>query len=317
MDETDVITRYFAPLAAAGALELTDDLASLSAGPDILVTSDSIMEGKHYLANDPPSSVAKKLLRVNLSDLAAKGGRPLGYILNASFNSRISENWIAEFALGLQEDQQIFDVKLLGGDTITHDGPQIFSVTMLGQAAHYVPRRKDARPDDIIVVTGIIGRAVLGLGLLKGEISAEALSSKKRDEFIHHYHKPEPRLRLGQRLIAADCIHAAMDISDGLILDLNRLLQASHCAAKVRIDHIPVCSGFPDWLERMITGGDDYELLLTIPPAQIEEAIKIAADCDVPLRIIGEILPGEGLSLIDAKQLPVKISKTGYKHMFG
>ena len=315
LDEVDLIKRYFAPLSAPGAVSLTDDLAHVTGGPDLLITSDTIAENVHYLPSDPPSSIAQKLLRVNLSDLAAKGGTPLGYMLNATFSHHINESWIADFARGLEEDQERFDLKLLGGDTVTHDGPQVFSLTLLGQAPSIIPRRNAAQPGDAIAVSGKIGDAVLGLALLKGDLK-DVLEPSLRDILVNRYRKPEPRLQLGQKLAAAGCVHAVMDISDGLIGDLGHILKESKCGAEIDITKIPLRANFEAWVERMLTGGDDYELLMTLPLNRLKEAKEIASSCQVPLTAIGQIIPGVELTLRDAKQLPIMIKKTGYRHVF-
>lgn len=317
LDEKDFIQRYLAPLTedAPGAVGLGDDLALITVGPDILITSDTIIENIHYLAQDPPASIARKLLRVNLSDLAAKGGRPLGYVLNAAFNRKIGEAWIADFVAGLKSDQAEYDVSLWGGDTTVHDGAQVFSVTMVGQARDKViPRRSGAQVGDVIAVTGCIGEAVLGLALLKGDLHIE--DSRLQNHLIRRYREPEPRLKFGQELIASGIVNASMDLSDGLLGDLLCLMKASSCGARIALEDIPLAEGFADWRERLLVGGDDYELLITLAENRWEEAKRLADEAKTSLTAIGYVTEGNELLLRDGQPLPVNLNNAGYRHVF-
>src|SRR5258705_9553981 len=168
--EDSLIARYFKPLATdPGAFHLTDDAAVLKAlGDDIVVTTDAIVEGVHFLSDDPPDTIARKALRVNLSDLAAKGATPAGFVLTLALRSA-DDSWLKPFARGLGEDAGLFDCPLLGGDTVSTPGPLMISITAFGRVpAGRMVHRSGAKPGDRVVVTGTIGDAILGLGILRG-----------------------------------------------------------------------------------------------------------------------------------------------------
>lgn len=248
MNEFKWISHYFSPLAGTGALGLKDDAALLDvpSGEQLIITSDTLNEGIHFKAGTPPGLIAQKALRVNLSDLAAKGAAPLGYSLNLSLPAHTDEAFIAQLCEGLAKDQACFKVMLIGGDTTRTQGP--FSVSITAYGATPLPLlRSGARPGDDLYVSGRIGAGYLGLG-------------EHSSEMIAHYERPEPRLSLGQSLrgIATAC----MDISDGLVQDLGHLCAASGVGARIELTNIPLADPTYDAAEQ-ITGGDDYELLFT------------------------------------------------------
>ena len=220
--EDSLIARYFMPLATEpGAFGLSDDAAVLKAlGQDIIVTTDAIVEGVHFLPDDPPQTIAKKALRVNLSDLAAKGATPAGFVLTLALR-KVDESWLAAFARGLGEDTSAFTCPLLGGDTVSTPGPLMISITAFGRVPEgRMIHRSGARPGDHVVVTGTIGDAALGLDILrKGRVAtALANDTTSRDMLVGRYRMPEPRNALASAIRAhAD---AAMDVSDGLAGDL-------------------------------------------------------------------------------------------------
>src|SRR3954447_21729415 len=267
------IRRFFAPLAGPGGLGLTDDaaLVDCAAGRRLVVTVDAMVEGVHYLPDDPPELVAKKLLRVNLSDLAAKGARPLHYLLTTALPKAFGDDWVARFAAGLAEDQRQFDVDLLGGDSVSTSGPAVLSLTALGEVtAGTEIRRSGAREGDRIWVSGTIGDAYLGLKVLRGAYSQ--LDPAERALLATRFQLPEPRTGLGPRLVGV--AHAMCDVSDGLIADLEHLCEASGVAANVELASLPLsvpasrlAEQEPDLPMRLATSGDDYELLVTAPPA--------------------------------------------------
>src|ERR1700675_598181 len=227
--EDSLIARYFRPLATdPGALNLIDDAAILKAsGDDIVVTTDAIVEGVHFLSDDPPDTVARKALRVNLSDLAAKGATPAGFVLTLALRAA-DEAWLTPFARGLGEDAGLFSCPLLGGDTVSTPGPKMISITAFGRVAEgKMVHRSGAKPGDRVVVTGTIGDAALGLDILKGGAVATDLAddAAAKEMLVGRYRVPQPRNALAAAV--RDHASAAMDVSDGLAGDLAKLCAAS------------------------------------------------------------------------------------------
>src|SRR6202158_867389 len=220
--EDSLIARYFRPIATdPGAFSLTDDAAILKASSDdLVVTTDAIVEGVHFLAGDPPDTVARKALRVNLSDLAAKGAIPAGFVLTLALREA-SDAWLAPFARGLGEDAALFGCALLGGDTVSTPGPPMISITAFGRVAPgRMVHRRGAKPGDRVVVTGTIGDAALGLDILRRGAVATVLAddAAAKEMLVGRYRVPQPRNALAGAV--RDYAHAAMDVSDGLAGDL-------------------------------------------------------------------------------------------------
>jgi thiamine-monophosphate kinase len=322
--EDSLIARYFKPIATdPGAYGLDDDAAQLKArGEDIVVTTDAIVEGVHYLPGDPPDTVARKALRVNLSDLAAKGATPAGFVLTLALRS-VDEAWLAAFALGLGEDARSFDCPLLGGDTVSTPGPSMVSITAFGR----VPDRKmvhrgGARPGDRVMVTGTIGDAALGLDLLKGGAVAKALSgdSAAADMLASRYRVPQPRNALA--LAVRNHASAAMDVSDGLAGDLTKLCAASGVSADIDAALVPLsvaASGLLArgviGLESLISGGDDYEILCTAPQADVAAFMQEAARAGVAVSEIGTVTAqNEPPRFLDARGNPMRLRRLSYSH---
>jgi len=320
LGEFERIQRFFAPLAAPGALGLRDDAAVLQ-GPDdeqYVLTADAIVEGVHFLDNDPPAQVAQKLLRVNLSDLAAKGAVPLGYLLVTALPRARGEAWLEEFAAGLAADQASFGIGLLGGDSTATDGPATLSVTALGRvAAGRAVLRSGARPGDGVYVSATLGDAALGLRALRGELPG--IADEARDFLAGRYRLPQPRLALGQRLVGI--AHAMMDISDGLVADLGHIAEASGVGAVIETALLPlspaarsVIAADPLRLSAALSGGDDYELLFTAA-AEVGGALAALADeLGLPLTRIGRIEAGSGVEVLDHKGEVLPIPVAGYRH---
>ena len=267
-----------------GAFGLTDDAAVLKAlGEDIVVTTDAIVEGVHFLSDDPPDTIAKKALRVNLSDLAAKGASPAGFVLTLALRE-IDETWLAAFARGLGEDTGAFNCPLLGGDTVSTPGPLMISITAFGRVPQgKMVRRSGAEPGDQVVVTGTIGDAALGLDILRNGRVAAALATDaaSRNMLIGRYRVPEPRNALALAIRAH--ASAAMDVSDGLAGDLAKLCAASGASAVIDLPSIPVSpaatavlAASAAGIEILISGGDDYEMLCAIPSDAFEEFMREA-----------------------------------------
>src|SRR5215831_9454614 len=274
--EDSLIARYFKPIATdPGAFGLDDDAAALKArGEDIVVTTDAIVEGVHFLAGDPPDTVARKALRVNLSDIAAKGATPAGFVLTLALRS-VDESWLTAFAGALGEDAKSFGCPLLGGDTVSTPGPLTISITAFGRVPEgRVVHRSGASAGDRVMVTGTIGDAALGLDVLKGGAVASALAgdAAAKEMLISRYRVPQPRNALAAAIRAH--ASAAMDVSDGLAGDLTKLCAASGVSAAIHTPGIPLsrpaaalrASGAVS-METLITGGDDYEILCTVPEA--------------------------------------------------
>ncbi|HVT50543.1 MAG TPA: thiamine-phosphate kinase [Dongiaceae bacterium] len=311
--EFDLIRRYFAPLAAgfAGAVDLEDDACTYQppAGHDLVLTADALVEGRHYLASDPADLIARKMLRVNLSDLAAKGARAIGYLMTTALGPDIDEAWIAKFTAGLAADQKEFGISLMGGDTVATPGPTTLSVTALG----IVPqgkalRRGGAKAGDRLFVSGTIGDGALGLKVLRGELLD--LAAAQRDALADRYHLPQPRMKLGAALIGG--AHAAMDVSDGLVADAGHIAEASRCGVVIHADRVPLSPGAQealagdlDLLPLILTGGDDYELLFTA-------ASSHPAWSDVTE--IGEIVRGEGVRVLDRDGAEIALASRGFQH---
>ncbi len=239
--EDSLIARYFRPIATdPGAFNLDDDAAALkSSGDDIVVTTDAIVEGVHFLPDDPPDTVARKALRVNLSDLAAKGAVPAGFVLTLALR-HTDEAWLKPFAAALGEDAAQFGCPLLGGDTVSTPGPLMVSITAFGRVpSGKMVHRSGARPGDRVLVTGTIGDAALGLAVLKGgKVQAAVNDIAARDLLIGRYRVPQPRTALAA--IVSEFASAAMDVSDGLAGDLAKLCGVSGVSAVIDVPSIPL-----------------------------------------------------------------------------
>ncbi|MGH7035398.1 MAG: thiamine-phosphate kinase, partial [Stellaceae bacterium] len=265
-----------------------------------------------------PDLVAKKLLRVNLSDLAAKGAQPFGYLLTTVLPRARNEAWLDAFSTGLAADQKEFGIMLLGGDSSSTPGPTTLSLTAIGRVAKgKAVLRSGARPGDLICVSGTIGDAALGLGLLKGEFAAA--SKKDRNFLIDRYRLPRPRLALGQTLVGLAT--AMVDVSDGLVADLKHICDASGAAAWIYADSLPrseAARKLSKTLKNMrglqLGGGDDYELLFTSPPSSAYRIGDVMHEVGVTVACIGEMEPGEGVKVLDAKKRPIRIDIAGYSH---
>ncbi|WP_439367093.1 thiamine-phosphate kinase [Bradyrhizobium sp. DASA03005] len=322
--EDSLIARYFKPLATdPGAFGLVDDAAVLSSsGEDVVVTTDAIVEGVHYLAGDPPDTIARKALRVNLSDLAAKGATPAGFVLTLALRSK-DDAWLRPFADALGEDAKTFACPLLGGDTVSTPGPQMISITAFGR----VPRgrmvgRTGATPGDRILVTGTIGDAALGLDVLKDGAVAAALASDPaaRDFLVSRYRVPQPRNVLARAV--RDHATAAMDVSDGLAGDLTKLCAASGVSASVDVTSVPLSAAAAGLrarsvvsVETLLAGGDDYEVLCTAPPAQCDALIAAGRALGVAVTAIGTITEGQKPPrFLDGQGQDLLLTRLSYSH---
>jgi thiamine-monophosphate kinase len=314
--EFEFIARRLRPLATArGALDLTDDAALLdpSPGQQLVLAKDAMVAGVHFLPADPPGQIAQKLVRVNLSDLAAMGAAPLGYLLALARSRQITDDWLAGFCAGLAADNSRFEIALLGGDTVSTPGPLTLSLTAIGE----IPKgaallRSGAKPGDDIWVSGTLGDAALGLKVLQGELD---VTEPAGASLIERYRLPQPRLALGQAL--RGLATAAIDVSDGLVADLGHILEASAVGAELRADRLPLsvaARDLPDARDAALAGGDDYELLFTAPRERRGKVEALARRLDLPLTRIGAIRAGSNVSTLDAAGHEIEMTKRGWQH---
>ncbi len=322
--EDALIARYFKPIATdPGAFGLDDDAAVLKVqGEDIVVTTDAIVEGVHFLAGDPPDTVARKALRVNLSDIAAKGANPAGFVLTLALRN-VDESWLAAFARALGEDATSFGCPLLGGDTVSTPGPLTVSITAFGRVPEgRVVHRSGAKPGDRVMVTGTIGDAALGLDVLKGGAVAAALAGDATaiEMLISRYRVPQPRNALAAAI--REHASAAMDVSDGLAGDLTKLCAASGVSATIDTLLVPLSAAAAGLLgrgvvgiETLIAGGDDYEILCAVPEAKMAALVAEAARAGVPLTGIGTVTVGTGAPKFqDARGREIVLQRLSYSH---
>jgi thiamine-monophosphate kinase len=321
LGEADLIARYFAPLAGPAGLELRDDAALMRPLPseDLVLTTDALVAGVHFLADDPPGAIARKVLRVNLSDLAAKAARPLGFLLTLALPFDWGDEWLAAFAEGLCADVLTFKCPLIGGDTIATPGPLTLSVTAIGSVSQgRMPRRTGVRPGDRLYVTGTIGDAAIGLKVRLGH--GPDIPQADKAFLLDRYLTPQPRLAL----IDAMAAHASggMDVSDGFVGDLAKMLDVSQVSADVPIYRLPLSpaaraaiAADPDLFEVAATGGDDYELLASAPRESAAAFEGAAAAAGVPLTFIGEAVKGpRPPKFIGPDGNPVVFGRGAYSH---
>jgi thiamine-monophosphate kinase len=320
--EDSLIARYFRPLATdPGAFNLGDDAAILKAsGDDLVVTTDAIVEGVHFLADDPPDTIARKALRVNLSDLAAKGATPAGFVLTLALRAA-DDAWLTPFARGLGSDAGLFNCPLLGGDTVSTPGPVMISITAFGKVpAGEMVRRSGAKPGDRIVVTGTIGDAALGLDILKGGTAAALADTGAKAMLIGRYRVPQPRSALAKAV--RDHAHAAIDVSDGLAGDLAKLCAASGVSAVIDAPSIPLSAAAAALLTRgtvgidaIVSSGDDYEILCTISEDRFEEFVQAAGQAGVAVTSIGMVVAGSSIPrLLDGEGREIALPRLSYSH---
>ncbi|SDC28678.1 thiamine-phosphate kinase [Belnapia rosea] len=314
--EFALIARHFLPLAGPEALGLADDAALLDPplGRQLVLAADAMVAGVHFLPGDPPETIGRKLLRVNLSDLAAMGATPLGYLMTTALPRDLPPGWLAGFVAGLAEDQRQFGLSVLGGDTVSTPGPISLSLTILGTVAPGAAlRRAGARPGDEIWVSGTIGDGALGLRVLQGHLPADA-----EGHLARRYRLPEPRLALGAAL--AGHARAAMDVSDGLVQDCGHLCRAAGCGAVIQADAVPLSPAAralvmadPALLPLALAGGDDYELLFAAPPGAGIAAL--AAPTGIPVTRIGQFTEGPAEVLVQGPEgAPMALPVGGWSH---
>lgn len=326
--EFELIARYFRPLAVdPGALDLRDDaaLVATSPGEELVVTVDALAEGVHFFADDPPASIARKALRVNLSDLAAKGAEPVGYLLAVALRTDWTEDWIAGFTEGLRGDQAAYGIALLGGDTTAASGGTTIAITAFGR----VPKsgrgtggmvtRGGARPGDRIFVSGTVGDAALGLRLRLGTLPSPNVRGGEA-HLLDRYLHPRPRVALAP--VLRRFASAAMDVSDGLVGDLGHICDVSGAGARIDAESVPLSpaaaaavAADPSALATVLTGGDDYEILATVPEARAGDFAGEAASAGVEVTEIGRMNAEAGGPVVVGRQgKPIPLPHPGHVH---
>lgn len=322
-DEFALIAELFAPLAVSApeALALKDDAALYAATPgcETALTVDAMVEGVHFLPDDPAESVARKLMRVNLSDLAAKGATPKGYLLVTAWREGTPLEWMRAFARGLATDQKIFGIDLWGGDMVRTPGPASFTLTAVGEVpAGQMLRRGGASAGEGLYVTGTLGDAALGLTVLQGGL--EGLGAAHRGYLADRYRLPEPRVAAGGRL--REIASAALDVSDGLMADLGHLCAVSGVGARIELERLPLSEAGRaalalngELIEAIAGGGDDYEILFAAPEGKDAGIARVAAETGTPIVRIGTVLPvADGITPVDGTGRPVALKHLGYRH---
>jgi thiamine-monophosphate kinase len=324
--EDRLIARYFAPIAKdPGALGLVDDVAVLvpPADCDLVLKTDPIVASVHFFPDDPPAAIARKALRVNLSDLAAKGARPLGFLLSLALPANIGDTWLTAFAEGLGADAEHYGCPLLGGDTDRTPGLLTVTIAALGAVPRgTMVKRSSAQPGDRVVVTGTIGDSALGVRMRKQpELAASwGVEGALREHLLDRYLVPQPRLAIAEAI--RRFASAAMDISDGLAGDFAKLCRASGVGGDIEVARVPLSTAARAALDRdasliepILTGGDDYEILATVPAAQLAAFRSEAAARGVILSEIGTVTAAQAqVRLVGRDGQPLKFARPSFSH---
>ncbi|MGE0034141.1 MAG: thiamine-phosphate kinase [Xanthobacteraceae bacterium] len=324
--EDRLIARYFKPLAKhPGAFGLVDDAAAIAPpkGCDIVLKTDGIIGGVHFFPDDPPETVARKALRVNLSDLAAKGARPVGFLLTLALPNDIGDAWLRRFARGLGTDADRYGCPLFGGDTDRTPGPITISIAAFGAVPHgKMVLRSTAKPGEKVLTTGTIGDAALGLLLRKHPVRAKrwGLAPRAARHLAERYLLPQPRNAIASALRAH--ASAAMDVSDGLVGDLSKLCRASGVSAEIDVARVPLSPAArkaieaePGLIETVLTGGDDYEVLHTMPARRVVAFRKAAATAGVAVTEIGTVVRGNAVPrFIDRHGKTLAFARPSFSH---
>ncbi|MEX2449639.1 MAG: thiamine-phosphate kinase [Rhodospirillales bacterium] len=324
--EFDLIATYFAPLAAdaPGALGLRDDAAVLAVEPgrEMVVTTDTTVAGVHFFIDAEPEEIAHKILTVNVSDLAAMGADPIGYVLSTALSDAQDSAWLERFSKRLHATQRRYGLSLFGGDTVATPGPLTLTITAFGTVpAGRAIKRSGAKPGDTVYVSGTIGDSALGLAALKKSPPgpASGLSVEHHQALIARYREPQARIDLGRRL--RGLVHAMADVSDGLVADLGHICETSGVRAAIDASCIPLSDAAqsalradPALLDTVLGGGDDYELVFTAPGESKAEIARLADTLDLAVTAIGTIGAGAGVAICDASGKEINYKTTGYRH---
>ena len=323
MNEYEVIKKIFYPLSFKKefSLDLDDDAGLLPNKKQIVVGTDSIVEGDHFQKNEKNSLlIAKKLLRVNLSDLASMGAKPFGYTLNLSLPRKLNKKkllkWIKLFAKGLKEDQSKYQIKLLGGDTVITNGPLILSITLFGYKNKKIIKRSDAKFHDDIYVTGNIGDSGVGYKILLKKLN---LNRNLNNYYINQHKLPSPPIEFGKKLV--EFANSATDISDGLLADLNNIILSSKYGAKIYLENIPFTKQTKKLLnlkkidtDYLLTCGEDYQLIFTSKKSNSKKIFFFAKKNSVKVTKIGNIIKKKKLIILNKNNEELSFSNLGFKH---
>jgi len=322
-DEFDLIAKYFAPLSGEGSFGLLDDAALLPIPDDkkLVVTQDALAADVRFFSDDLPRLIAKKALRVNISDLVAKGSIPFAYSLALGLGEDWNEKWIAAFAKGLTEDQAGFDMVLTGGDTYKSPGGTTISITAFGLVdAEGYTSRLGAIAGDAIFVTGTIGDAALGLKLKQGKIDSRIFGKHEKSFLQERYLLPQPTSMMAP--VIAEFASASMDISDGFVGDLEKLCKASNVGAKINLAKVPMSAPvskivqiLPEHIQTALTGGDDYELLFTVPQILVTEFRAATYLLPISISKIGVVNDAkDSVMMLNDDGSQLSFENTSYKH---
>lgn len=325
MDEHSFIQRYLAPLAGPAGLKLLDDAACIAppAGCDLVLTKDSFVEGVHFPHGHYGGDTAERLLRTNLSDLAAKGARPLGYLLSLALPKSVDPKWISGFAVGLRDVQQSFDFQLLGGDTVSIDGPMVASATLLGAVpSGTMVRRDGAQVGDDVWVTGVLGDAKLGCDMALGHVINPMPQPDDSWSFETAYWRPKIHLSLRKTL--RELAHSAADVSDGILADAGHICRASEVGMSLNFDALPLSNGGEVWADAqdnpidarksLLSFGDDYQIVFTASPENRQRWFDVARNTKLRLSLIGNVTTGKGMTCLDVNGDVMAWPKSGFQH---
>lgn len=327
-NETELIDTYLVPLAAGypGAFGLCDDAALISLEPEfeLVVSTDPVIAGVHFFADDAPRDIAWKALAVNCSDLAAKGAEPIAYTMALAFPDAPTHTWMTDFSAGLAAAQSAFGCHLIGGDTDHTPGPLSISITAFGRVPRgKMVRRGTASAGDHVFVTGTLGDSALGLKLRRSlDALGPRLSASHRQHVLDRYLRPQPRLALATLL--RTYASAALDVSDGLMKDAGRLATGAGARLTIRCHDVPLSqaaraavAGDDSLWQGIVAGGDDYEILCAVPGRHVAAFVDAAESASIMVTPLGVLELGSGVSILRPDGSELQFSKTGYDHFGG
>ncbi len=333
MKEFELIKKFFVELTNRNeaAQNLVDDVAKISLKNDeeLVVSKDLLLEDYHFLRSDGAFKIASKLLRANLSDLAASGAKPLYYMLGFSKNAATDEKFMRQFSRGLKSVQDAFDLCLIGGDTVASE-KLFFSVTIFGAVKKGKNMaRSQAVENDLIFVSGNIGDAFLGLAMLQKidlNLDAKNLSKTEKKYILDRHFFPTPQIELAKKLSEKKLSKCAIDVSDGLFSDLRHICQASKLDAEIYLNELPISDAAKKILIKnpqinsldLFSGGDDYELIFSANTKNKKKILELAKNLKIKISCIGNFKKAVkqkfAITLRDAKNQKIKIKKFGYEH---